>query len=183
MTLNVTVNSRLKFLHRQNHFLTLPLRRILCNTLIQTLFYYSCTAWLSNLSKRLKLRLQVSQIKCMRCCFQFNKRPKIRVKEFLQLHWLNVHDRYLQFIAFDVFKFYYDQCTDYFDGFLCSVGDNNGRHSSNNKLKLPFRKTILEIQSLFYIALNTWNSLPNNLRSATSPNNFKHYIKEYFLKN
>ena len=29
---------------------------------------------------------------------------------------------------------------------------------------------------------NTWNSLPDNLKSATSVNSFKHYIKEYFLK-
>ena len=29
---------------------------------------------------------------------------------------------------------------------------------------------------------DTWNSLPNNLKSATSVSSFKHYIKEYFLK-
>ena len=29
---------------------------------------------------------------------------------------------------------------------------------------------------------NTWNSLPNNLKSGTGVNSFKHYIKEYFLK-
>ena len=46
MALNVIdkVNSRLKFLHRQNCFLTLPLRRHLCNALIQPLFDYACTA-------------------------------------------------------------------------------------------------------------------------------------------
>ena len=31
------INSRLKFLHRQNRFLTPPLRRLLCNALIQPL--------------------------------------------------------------------------------------------------------------------------------------------------
>ena len=36
MALNVIdkVNARLKFLHRQNRFLTPPLRRLLCNALI-----------------------------------------------------------------------------------------------------------------------------------------------------
>ena len=40
MALNVIdkVNSRLKFLHRQNRFLAPPLRRLLCNALIQPLF-------------------------------------------------------------------------------------------------------------------------------------------------
>ena len=43
MALNVIdkINSRLKFLHRQNRFLTLPLRRLLCNALIQPLFDYA----------------------------------------------------------------------------------------------------------------------------------------------
>ena len=102
---NYKVNWRLKFLQRQNHFLTPPLRELLCNALIQPLFDYSSTALFSNLSKRLKLRLQVSQSKCIRFCLQLNKRSKICVEEILQLNWLNVHDRSLQFIVSDIFNF------------------------------------------------------------------------------
>ena len=54
--------------------------------------------------------------------------------------------------------------------------------SSNKKLKLPFRKTKLGIQSLFFVGPNTWSTLPDNLKSVTSVNSFKQYIKEYFLK-
>ena len=177
------VNSRLKFLHRQNCFLTSPLRRLLCNALIQPLFDYACTAWFSNLSKRLKLYLQESQNKCIRFCLQLDKRSKIHVKEFLLLNWLNVHDRYLQLIVSDIFKFQNDQCPDYFNKIFCLVGENGViTCSSNKKLKLPFRKTKRGIQSLSYVGPNTWNSLPDNLKSATSVNSFKHYSKEYFLK-
>ena len=49
------VNSRPKFLYRQNLFLTPPLCRPLCNALIQLLFDYACTAWFSNLSKRFNI--------------------------------------------------------------------------------------------------------------------------------
>ena len=87
------VNSCLKFLHRQNRFLTPPLRRLLCNPLLQPLFDYASAAWFSNLSKRLELHLQASQNKCIRFCLQLDKMSKIRVKYFLQLNWLNVHDR------------------------------------------------------------------------------------------
>ena len=64
MALNVIdkIISYLKFLHRQNHFLSPPLRRLLCNGLIQPLFDYACTAWFPNLSKKLRLRLQASKI-------------------------------------------------------------------------------------------------------------------------
>ena len=63
MALNVTgkVNLRLKFLHQQNRFLTAPLHRFLSNTLIQTFFDYAYSSRFSNLSKRRKLRIQVSQ--------------------------------------------------------------------------------------------------------------------------
>ena len=66
------VNSRLRLLHRHNHFLAPPLRRLLHNALIQGPFGYVCTkneafhqgfllflcsdvcvAWFPNFSKRL----------------------------------------------------------------------------------------------------------------------------------
>ena len=62
MVLNVIdkVNSRLKFLHRQNRFSTSPLRRLLCNTLIQTLLDHAYTALFPNLLKKLRLRLRTT---------------------------------------------------------------------------------------------------------------------------
>ena len=105
------INSRLTFLHRQNRFLTPPLRTLLCNALMQPLFDYACTAWFPNLSKKLRLRLQATQNKCIRFCLQLDKMSRICVNEFLELNWLNVHDRYLQFIV-SVFKFYNNQCPD-----------------------------------------------------------------------
>ena len=50
------------------------------------------------------------------------------------------------------------------------------------KVKLPFRKTKQEIQSLSYVGPNTWNSLSDHLKSITSVSSFKHYVKEYLLK-
>ena len=64
-----------------------------------------------------------------------------------------------------------------------STGENGViTRFSNKKLKLSFQKTKLGIQSLFYVRPNTWNSLPYNLKSATSVISFKNYIKEYFLE-
>ena len=52
------INSRLRFLYRQNRFLNFPLRRLQCNAMIQTFFDYACNAWYPNINKKLKLRLQ-----------------------------------------------------------------------------------------------------------------------------
>ena len=48
------VNSRLRFLYRQNKFLDIPLRRLLSNAMIQPFFGYACNAWYPNLNKILK---------------------------------------------------------------------------------------------------------------------------------
>ena len=79
MALNVVdkIHSRLKFLHRQNRFLTSPLHRILCNALIQLLFDYACTSWFPNLSKKLRLRLQATQNKCIKFYLQLDKMSRI----------------------------------------------------------------------------------------------------------
>ena len=48
------INSRLRFLYRQNKFLNIPVRRSLCNAMIQTFFDYACNAYYPNLNKNLK---------------------------------------------------------------------------------------------------------------------------------
>ena len=99
MPLNIfnKINSHLKFLKRQNRFLTPLLHRLLCNVLIQPLFDYACKAWFPNLSKKLRLRLQVMQNKCTSFCLLLEKMYiyMICVNEFIELNWLHVHDRYL----------------------------------------------------------------------------------------
>ena len=138
--------------------------------------------WIS-LKKKIKITSSTVTKRCIRFCLELDKRSNICVKELLQLNWLNFHDRYLQFIVSDIFRFQNNQCPRYFDELFCPVGENGIiTRSSNKKLKLPFRKTKLGIQSLSYVSPDTWNSFPNNLKSATSFNSFKHYIKDYFLK-
>ena len=131
---------------------------------ILTFFSLCLHSFVLNLSKRLKLRLQASQNKCIKFCLQLDKRSKIRVKKFLQLNWLNVHDRYLQFIVSDIFKFQNDQYPNYFDELFWPVGENGViTHSSNKKIKLPSWKTKLGIQSLSCVRSKTWNSYWNLL--------------------
>ena len=106
---------------------------------IKSLFDYAFTAWFPNLSKKLRLRLQAAQNKCISFCLQLDKMSWICVKEFLELNWLNVN-RYLQFIASDFSKFYNNQCPDYFNEVFCPVDDNGvAVRSCNKKMKLPFR--------------------------------------------
>ena len=76
------INSRLRFLYRQNRFLSYPLRRLLCNAMIQPFFDYACNAWYPNINKKLKTRLQAAQNKCIRFCLKLDDRSSLKSNEF-----------------------------------------------------------------------------------------------------
>ena len=67
-------------------------------------------------------------------CLQLDKMSRICVNEFLELNWLNVHDRYLKFSVSDIFKFHNNQCPNYFNEVFCAVDDNGvATHCCNKK--------------------------------------------------
>ena len=82
------INSRLKFLHRKNKFLTPALRRLLCNALIQPRFDYASSAWYPNLTQKMKNKIQITQNKCIRYYLQPDKMTHISKNEFETLNWL-----------------------------------------------------------------------------------------------
>ena len=90
----------------------------------------------------------------------------------------------MQFIVSDIFKFQNGQYPNYFDELFCPVDENDViTRSSNKKIKSIFPKSKTRNPKLILCGTpNTWNSLPDNLKSATVDNSFKHYIKECFLK-
>ena len=91
------INCGLRFLCRINRFLSPPLRRLLCNSQVQSHFDYACSAWYSSL--RIKSKLQLLQDKCIRFCLNLNNRVHIRQKELKQTNWLPVNDRFKKIIS------------------------------------------------------------------------------------
>ena len=93
------INTRLRFLYRKNRFLSLPLRRLLCNAIIQPHFDYGCSAWYPSLNKSLKKKLQTLQNKCISFCSNLNNRDHIGSTEFEKINWLPINDRFEQCIS------------------------------------------------------------------------------------
>ena len=81
------INNKLKFLYRDNSFLTPALRRLLRNALTQSHFGYTCSSWYPNLTKNLRHRIQTTQNKCMCFCLQLDKLKHISHDEFELLNW------------------------------------------------------------------------------------------------
>ena len=83
-----TVHNRLKFLYQKQKFLSLSLRRLLCNALIQPHFDYACAAWYPLLNKRQSKRIQIAQNKCIRYCLNLDNKAHVGTNEFLKINWL-----------------------------------------------------------------------------------------------
>ena len=91
-------NNKLKFLYRQNSFLGPTLRRLLCKTILQTHFDYTCSAWYPNLTKKLEKLNSDFFEKCIYFCLQLGKMThgywtgypwlKDSINALTQLFWL-----------------------------------------------------------------------------------------------
>ena len=176
------INSRLKFLHRKNKFLTPALRRLLCSALIQPHFDYASSAWYLNLTQKLKNKIQITQNKCIRYCLKLDKITHISKNEIETLNWLPVKDRFNQSINSIVFKYFTKQCPCYLNEVFELACPNNLR-TRNSYLKLicPFRKTNMGQNALSFIGPSIWNKTPEVLKKTNSINAFKHNCKKYYL--
>ena len=134
------INSRLRFLYRKNRFLSPPLRRLLCNSLIQPHFDYACSAWYPNLNKRSKSKLQVLQNKYLWLCLNLNNRVHIGQKEFKQIIWLPVNDCFKQIISSISFKFCNNTSPLYMNDVFKPAGQPNST-SIFAEIKLTFGKS------------------------------------------
>ena len=104
-----TVHNRLKFLYCKQKFLSLSLRRLLCNALIQPHFDYACAAWYPLLNKRQSKRIQIAQNKCIRYCLNLDNKAHVGTNEFLKINRLPTKKRVEQCICVNVFKFFNTQ--------------------------------------------------------------------------
>ena len=100
------VHSRPKFLYRKQKILTLPLRRLLCNAVIQPHYDYACPAWYPSLNKRLSKKIQTSQNKCIRYCLNLDNRAHVGIDEFIKINWPPTKERVAQCISVIIFKFF-----------------------------------------------------------------------------
>ena len=115
MALHVIIKTgmKIKFLYRNNRFLTPSLRRLLCNSLIQPHFDYACSTWYPSLTQKLKNKIQVMQNKCIRFSLQLDNKAHIGTKEFETINWLNTYDRYRQNLCTMIFSFFHGNCPCY----------------------------------------------------------------------
>ena len=172
------INSRLRFLYRQNRYLSFPLRRLLCNAMIQPFFDYACNVCYPNINKKIENTSTSCPNKCIRFSLKLDDRFMFKSKEFERINWLPVQERILQCAVCNVYKFFSKHSPDYFEELFFPTEETAIRtRSSFQKLKILRRKTNKGLKSLSYTFPSLWKNLNENLKRSGSINDFKHKIK------
>ena len=175
------VNNRPKFLYRKQKFLTLSLRWLLCNALIQLHYDYACSAWYPSLNKRLSKKIQTSQNKCIRYCLNLDNRAHVGIDEFIKINWLPTKERVAQCIRVNIFKFFNKMSPQYMSEIFHPSHSRYNTHMATLKLDLPFRQSCPGQKTISYLGPNTWNNLAAETKLRRSVNTFKYDIKKLFF--
>ena len=131
--------------------------------MIQPFFDYACNAWHANVNKKLKMRLQAAQNKCIRFCLKLNDRSSIN---FGKTNSLPIHERISQCSLCSIYKFFAKNCPNYFDE-IHVPSETNGVHtrSSYQKLNVSHRKANVGQKALSYVGPSLWNNLNKSLKT------------------
>ena len=175
------VNNRLKFLYCKQKFLSLPLRRLLCNALIQPHFNYACVAWYPLLNKRQSKRIQIAQNKCIRYCLNLDNKAHIGTNEFLKINWLPTKKELNNAFAPTSLNFLIKCLLNTQQKYSTHPPSVHNTRRATQKLDLPFRKSCIGQKTLSYIGPKIWNNLPAQIKLSKSVNTFKHDIKKSFF--
>ena len=176
------VSSKMKFLYRQSRFLSYPLKRMLCNTLIQPHYDFACCSWYPNLSVSLKTKLQTAQNSCIRYCLGLEDRSHIGTTEFEKINWLPVSDRVNQCLAVFAYNFKNELSPNYMNEvFSLRAAPKIRTRRSTNNFTEPFYKKEISRKSISYLGSKIWNDLNEDIKTSPSTNSFKHAIKRHFF--
>ena len=180
---NVTLKvvSKIGLIHRLRQILDVDSLNIIYITMIQSVFDNCLTVWGSCASVYLN-KIQSLQNRAARAVtgdFDFTHSVSFMIKS---LGWMNIRQRHFYFICILMYKCLNDMAPERFKQMFTYVKDVteiNTRSASNLLLKVPKPNCEMFKRGLSYLGPTVWNSLPFDLRCATSLSVFKMQLKKY----
>ena len=177
------VNGKKKFLYRQSRYLSYPLKRILCNTLIQPHCDFACCSWYPNLSMSQKTKLQTTQNSCIRYCLGPKDRSHIGKNEFDKINWLPVSKRVDQCLPVTAYNFKNALPSKYMgDIYSLRISPNITTRRSTDSFVVPFHKKEIARKSISYLGSKIKNHLNQDIKASPSANSFKYALKRRSFK-
>ena len=174
------INVKLKFMYPQSRYRNLAYKKLLCNALIQPHFDYKCSSWFPLLKKKLKVKLQKPQSKCIRFCLNFPPRSHIDPSHFRKINWLPASDRVEYRIANTVFKYWNGIVPEYINGmFKLSLCRYSTR--SQTALDLTLWKTDVGQKSLSFLGPKIWSRINSSIKNVKTSSSFMYALKKNIL--
>ena len=180
--LRQTINFQIKNLWRIRSFIEINTCHHVVRALVTSRLDY-CNALFTYLSSADICRLQRLQNSAARVIFAVGRRAEA-TPLLINLHWLTVSKRITFKLLLYVFKFFQNQNPLYLsDCFQKYVPARQLRSSSDStRLVIPKPSNTVFGEKRFHIAAaKAWNELPNEIRSASTIENFKRKLKSYMF--
>ena len=174
------VNSRIKFLYRQTHFMKIETKKLLASAIVVPHFDYAIASWYCGLTKTLQNKLQLTQNRVIR--FILNLHPKFHLtgNEFRRTNLLNLSDRAKQLRLNHVYSIYNNTCPPYMKTNFIRLHDLHSHNTRGNKVNYYVPKIVSETyKSFFYNAIADWNDLPCYIKNSNSKEKFKYLVKKH----
>ena len=171
-------SNKLKFLYRNTRKFNLKTKKLLVSALIQCHFDYSCSAWYSGLSKKLKGRLQVSQNNIIRYLLNAPSRTHIGYDEFQLVGLLPVDYRVEQLKLGHMYNIINGSAPQYMKCQIEMVQHSYNTRSSDLCCKIPIVKSFGST-SFLYTGILKWNAVPLSIKNCVTKNSFKSELKKY----
>ena len=177
------VNGKKKFLYRQSRYLSYPLKKMLCNMLIQPHYDFACCSWFPNLPISLKTKLQTTQNSCIRYFFELKDGNHIGKSKIEKINWLIASNRVNQCLAVTAYKFKNALSPKYMgDNYSLWISPNIRTCRSTDSFVVPFYKKEIARRWISYLGSKIWNDLNQDIKASPSANNFKHTLNRRFFK-
>ena len=167
-------------MYRNQNYLDLPLKKLLCNSLILPHFDYGSLIFYFSIKQSLRIKLQTAQNKTIRFILNLHPRTHIGSAHFKSLNYLSIDSRVKYFSVVLVYKCLTGLAPPYLSTIFTRPTHNYNTRHSQSSLNIP--KTGTNGQKSFsYFAVISWNLLPSQIQNLTSLPLFKYRVKQHLL--
>ena len=174
---------KLHFLYRNGCHLNLPLRKLLCESLIFSSLEYCSSSWYSGLSSRLRESLSVFKRKCVRFTLKLGPRAHVGDSEFRSLSWMSFAKRISYFNLVHAFKVTKGYSPLYLTQSFTPVSRIHGHNLRQSDFNFSLALCKSPVGTFIRDAIHDWNTLPHEIKSIQSLPFFKSRLKKWLLSN
>lgn len=173
---------RIGFLYRHSSSLDYNCRKILCNSLIQPHLDNCSMSWYSSLTKELRNRLDVIQLRMFRFVHSRDCMSHVDMGNLGKLSWLSIPDRVRFFKLTMVFRIRAGSALGYLSSNFEPLNASHAHNTRGSSFNYRVTRQIANSPKSFaFTAVSHWNALPPSLQGLPSLATFKSRLKRHIF--